>query len=75
MSGLEGGGGGTVGTDATVGVGGGCDDIGEFLRSPVVGGDRPLLEHFLVECRPEKVLAWRGRGNQVRCVRCYQILL
>lgn len=41
---------------------------GECLRVPVVGVDRPLLEHFFVECRPERVQEWRG-GPQVNSDR------
>lgn len=47
------------------GGGGDNDNSGECLRSPVVGGDRPLLELFLLECRPERAREWRGRGAQV----------
>ncbi|CAB1120688.1 unnamed protein product [Ectocarpus sp. CCAP 1310/34] len=45
-------------------------DSGGWLRSPVAGSDRPLLEHFLVECRPEVVREWRreGAGGQRRGV-------
>eukprot|EP00752_Nemacystus_decipiens_P005155 g4678.t1 len=67
MSGLEvarGSAGGTnVGGGHAGGAGGDGDkDSGDWLRSPVVGGDRPLLEYFFVECIPETVREWRGGG-------------
>eukprot|EP00903_Cladosiphon_okamuranus_P015208 g14056.t1 len=60
MSGSEGGGGGFGRGDRGGGDRAGDRDSGAWLRSPVVGGDRPLLEHFFVECIPETVREWRG---------------
>ncbi|CAN0207700.1 unnamed protein product, partial [Scytosiphon promiscuus] len=37
-------------------------ESGEWLRSPVLGSELPLLEHFFVECRPEMVREWRTEG-------------
>lgn len=75
MSGVEEGcgGGRRRDTRAAVGNAGGPavgpgKDSGGWLRSPVAGSDHPLLEHFLVECRPEVVREWRreGEGDQRR---------
>ena len=74
MSGLEGGGvrrGGGGGDGGANSVGtvapGGAEmgrEVGELLRSAVVGGDGLLLEHILVTCHPERVKEWRN-GDQV----------
>ncbi|CAM9190719.1 unnamed protein product [Ectocarpus sp. 6 AP-2014] len=78
MSGVEEGCGGGRRRDTSAAVGssaggpavGPGKDSGGWLRSPVAGSDRPLLEHFLVECRPEVVREWRrgGAGGQRRGV-------
>ncbi|CAM9700389.1 unnamed protein product [Ectocarpus sp. 4 AP-2014] len=78
MSGVEEGcgGGRRRDTRAVVGSGAGGPAVGSdkhsggWLRSPVAGSGRPLLEHFLVECRPEVVREWRreGAGGQRRGV-------
>ena len=77
MSGLEGGGGvgggrgkgggkGGANSAGTAAAGGAemGREIGELLRSAVVGGDRLLLEHFFVQCHPERVREWR-QGDKV----------
>lgn len=70
MSGVEEGCGAGRRRDARAAVGstggpavGAGKDSGGWLRSPVAGSDRPLLEHFLVECRLEVVREWRREGG------------
>lgn len=65
--GRAGGGGREGANSAGTAAAGGAEmgrEIGELLRSAVVGGDRLLLEHFFVQCHPERVREWR-HGDKV----------